>query len=458
MFQSLKRLALALPLAALSLGAVAVAASPAAAQLFDPETATLDNGMEVVVITNDRLPVVTHMVWYRVGGADEPRGKSGIAHFLEHLLFKGTTNAPEGEFSDAIRRVGGSENAFTSYDYTAYFQNVPVSALEEMMRYEADRMVNLDIDESDIGPERDVILEERRSRVDNNPAALFREQVQAATYLHYPYRIPLIGWKHEMERLGLRDALDFYDRWYTPSNAILVVAGDVTLADVLPLAEKTYGQIPARAVPPRERSVEPPQLAERRLEMTSDQVAQPSFSRRYLAPGYNWGDTEHAYPLQILAEVLSGGATGRLYRSLVVEQKIAASAGAWYSPDGVGPSGFGFYGSPRPGGDIGAVEAAIDAEIATLLADGVTQEEVDRAIARVTAAAVYARDGVSGPARIFGLALATGQTVEDVEAWPARIAEVTAEQVNAAARAVFRQDQSVTGILRPAPVTDRQEG
>jgi len=298
---------------------LALSLPAARAQVFEPETAMLDNGMQVVVITNERLPVVSHMVWYRVGGADEPRGRSGIAHFLEHLMFKGTTNAPEGEFSEAIRRVGGQENAFTSYDYTAYFQNVPVSALEEMMRFEADRMVNLDLEESDIGPERDVILEERRSRVDNNPAALFREQVQAATYLHYPYRIPLIGWQHEMAELGLDDALAFYERWYAPGNAILVVSGDVTLAEVMPMAERTYGRIPAREIAPRERAVEPPQLAARRLDMTSDQVAEPSFSRRYLAPGYLWGEREYAYPLQVLAEILSGGATSRLYRALVVE-------------------------------------------------------------------------------------------------------------------------------------------
>lgn len=437
---------------------LALTASPAVqAQVFEPETAMLDNGMEVVVITNSRIPVVTHMVWYRAGGADEPRGQSGIAHFLEHLLFKRTTNTEEGEFSEAIRKVGGSENAFTSYDYTAYFQKVPVSALEDMMRFEADRMVNLELFESDIGPERDVILEERRSRVDNSPSALFREQVQAATYLHYPYRIPLIGWKHEMEALDLDDAMAFYERFYTPSNAILVISGDVTMADVLPLAEKTYGQIPARDVPPRIRTKEPPQLSARRLEMESDQVAEPSFSRRYLAPGYLWGESEHAYPLQVLSDILSGGTTSRLYKSLVVEQQIASSAGAWYSPGGVGPSSFGFYGGPRPGGDIEAIEAAINVEIEKVLTEGVTQDEVDRAIQRITAEAIYARDSISGPANIFGAALATGQTVEDVEAWPDMIRSVTVEQVNAAAKAVFQEKQSVTGILRPA-ANPQQEG
>ncbi len=430
-----------------------VGTPPARAAVFDPETFTLANGLQVVVIPNHRAPIVTHMVWYKVGAADDPPGKSGIAHFLEHLMFRGTKTLAPGEFSAAIARVGGEENAFTGQDQTAYFQTVAVEHLELAMRLEADRMANLALGDAVVLPERDVILEERRQRVDNDPGAQLAEAVQSALYLNHPYRIPVIGWEHEMRGLATADALDFYRRWYRPNNAVLVVSGDVTAAAVRPLAEKYYGPIAAGPVPERGRLAEPPARAPRRVVLESPRVQQPSWSRRYLAPGYRTAEDGEAYALEVLAEILGGGPTSRLYRRLVIDSKVATVAGAAYEPDRLDTGSFALYGSPQAGGKVEAVEAALEAEIAELLAKGVTQAEVDGAKTLMLADAIKARDSLTGPAHIIGTALTTGGTLADVEAWPERIGAVTVEQVNAAARAVLRPEASVTGVLLAKPTS-----
>ncbi|MDA0340072.1 MAG: pitrilysin family protein [Proteobacteria bacterium] len=426
-----------------------VLAPTAQARVFDPTHFTLENGLEVVVVSDHRAPVVTHMVWYRVGSADEPRGKSGIAHFLEHLMFKGTDTLGPGEASKIIAKIGGNENAFTSYDYTAYYQTVAPEKLATVMEIEADRMVNLKLDPKHVLSERDVILEERRTRTDNSDAAKFREQVNAAMYLAYPYRIPVIGWAHEMRQLSPEDAIAFYRRWYAPNNAIVVVAGDVTAETVRALAEKYYGPISKRPIAKRDRVEEPPQVAPRRLSMTSAQVGQAQISRRYLAPSHGHGETAQVNALDILTEILGGGTTSRLYRSLVVTQKIAVSAGSWYGGDDIGPSTFGFYASPVQGRTVEDVEAAIDAEINALLETGVTAPELADAIKRLTRSAIFARDSVTAPARIIGAALSSGRSIAEIESWPEKIAAVTAEDVIKAARATFKIDQSVTSILLP---------
>ena len=422
----------------------------AQAKVFDPKTFTLKNGMQVVIVRIARAPVVTHMVWYKVGAVDEPRGQSGIAHYLEHLMFKGTKTLKSGEFSKIVTRNGGRENAFTSQDYTGYFQTVAADRLEIMMKNEADRMTNLVLSKEAIEPERQVVLEERRSRTDSRPISILWEQARAALYQNHPYGIPIIGWKHEIEALTRDQIIAFYRRYYTPSNAILVIAGDVTLEKVKPLAEKYYGAIPARAVPPRVRLIEPPQKAERRVIRVDARVRRPSFGRMYLAPSYNVGATKHAYALQVLSQILSGGATSRLNRSIVVDQKLATSAGAGYNPLVRDHSVFYVFGSPRPGVTVAKVEAAMDAEIAKLLKDGVTAQEVARAKQRLQDGAIFARDSLSAGARILGGALAVGRKIEDIEQWPARIGAVTVEQVNAAAKAVFKRNSSVTAILKPA--------
>ncbi|MHA1600734.1 MAG: M16 family metallopeptidase [Alphaproteobacteria bacterium] len=428
-------------------------ASLAQARVFDPETFTLANGLQVVVIENHRAPIVTHMIWYKVGAADELVGESGNAHVLEHLLFKGTKTLGPGEFSQIIAQNGGQENAFTSYDYTAYFQTVASDRLEIVMRHEADRMVNLVLTDAVVLPERDVILEERRSRVDNEPGSLLRETMQAAFYLNHPYRLPVIGWEHEIRKLSTQTALAFYRRWYAPNNAILVIAGDVNAHDVRHLAEKYYGKVPAKAVPERRRPAEPPQHAARRVTLHSARVRQPSLSISYLAPGHNSPGGEHAYALQVLDQVLGGGATSRLYRSLVVEQGLAAGTGSGYNPTAYDISSFDFYASPRPGVDMGKLEEALRVELAKVIRGGVTEDEVALAKRQLQAQAVFARDSLSTAPNIFGRALTAGRSVEDVENWPESIGAVTVEQVNAATRAVLLDEQSVTGLLLPEPTT-----
>jgi zinc protease len=438
---------------AVSLVVLGSLALPADARIFDPESFTLDNGLQVVVVTNRRAPIVTHMVWYKVGAADELPGESGNAHFLEHLMFKGTETLGPGEFSRIIARNGGRENAFTSHDFTAYYQTVARDRLEIVMRHEADRMHNLVLNDEIVLPERDVVLEERRSRVDNVPGARLSEMANAALYLNHPYRLPVIGWEHEVEALNTQTALAFYRRWYAPNNAVLVVAGDVTGQEVRALAEKYYGPIPARAVPERRRTEEPPQFAARRVTMESAQVRQPSLSITYLAPSYGSSTDGAPYALQVLEEILGGGSTSRLYRALVVESGLAISAGAGYSPTGLDSGRFVFYVSPRDGVEVERAEAALRAQISTLLAEGVSDREIATAKRRLKSASVFARDSLGAGANIFGRALTTGQSVEDVEAWPERIEAVTKAQIEAAARAVFRDEQSVTGVLLPKPTS-----
>lgn len=441
-------------LVATALSTATVGATPASAQMFEPETFTLDNGLQVVVVTNRRAPVVSHWVWYRVGTADSPAGKSGLPHFVEHLMFKGTDTLAPGEFSRTVARNGGTENAMTSSDFTAYFQNIAKDRLPIVMRMEADRMANLQLTDEVVLPERDVVLEERRSRVDNDPGARLNEQINAAQYLNHPYGDPIIGWFHEMETYSLEDAVAFYETWYAPNNAILIVVGDVDAAEVRPLAEATYGQIPERAVPERARLKEPPQEAARRVILEDARVVQPSLSRSYLAPSQNQAGWQKAHALDLFAEILGGGTTSRLYRSLVVEQGLAAAAGAYYRGSSLDTSTFRVYASPRPGVDLGTLEAALDEVLRETLEDGVSEEEVVRARQRMQAESVYARDSLSGAARIFGSALTTGLTIEDVEQWPTRIGTIRVDQVNAAGREVLQIGRSVTGLLQAPPSAD----
>lgn len=321
-------------------------------------------------------------------------------------------------------------------------------------------MANLALDPAHVASERDVVLEERRSRVDNNPSSQLWEQANAATYLAYPYRIPVIGWEAEIRDLGREDALAFYETWYAPNNAILVVAGDTTVDEVRRLAEATYGRVPSRQVPDRDalRGIEPPQLAPRRVELTSPRAEQPSWSRRFLAPGYGWAGIEgverrHLAALEVLSEILGGGNTSRLYREIVVAQGLAVSAGSWYSPEGLGPQTFGVYASPRADVEITELEAAMEAEIDRLLTDGVTEQEVATAVKRLRRAAIFARDDVLYPARLFGRVLTSGGSIEDVEAWPDRIAGVTPDAVLQAARAVLVPQRSTTAILLSNPAS-----
>lgn len=412
---------------------------------------TLDNGLEIVIIPDRRAPVVTHMLWYRVGGADEQPGKSGIAHFFEHLMFKGTKTYPAGEFSRKIAEIGGQENAFTSSDYTAYFQKVSPEALETMMTYEADRMRNLVLTDDVIGPERNVVLEERRSRVENDPGSILNEEVNATLYQNHTYGLPVIGWMHEIEKLNRTDAIEFYNRFYAPNNAVLVVAGDVDPEEVLALAEKTYGKIASStSLPPRVRPQEPEQNTARTVTMADPRVSVPSMRKLWLVPSYSTDTSGEAEALDLLSEILGGGLRSRLYQELVVRQGIASSAGAYYLGTAVDDTAFGVYGSPRGSATLEDVEAAILSEIDRLAAEGVSESELDKAKNRFVKSIIFARDSQSGMARIYGSTLVTGGTVADVLEWPDRIRAVTAEAVQRAAKNYLKRHRSVTGYLLPA--------
>jgi len=419
------------------------------------ETFTLGNGLQVVVIPDHRAPIVTHMVWYKVGAADEVPGKSGIAHFLEHLMFKGTAAHPAGDFSARVTSVGGNENAFTTDDYTAFHQNVAKEQLGLMMEYEADRMTNLVLDDAAVLPERKVILEERRMRIDDDPQSQLGDAIANALYQNEHYRIPTIGWAHEMETLDKTDAIAFYDRYYTPNNAIVVVAGDVTTDEVKKLAEATYGKVPRRAEPPaRNRPSEPPALASRTVTLADARVTQPMIERAYLVPSYISTGNADAEALDVLGEILGGGTTSRLYRQLVVEKAVATSAGAGYRGSTIDDTQFTVYAVPRGDTTLEALSADLDAVIADLVKNGVSDDELARAKRRIVANAIYAQDNHAMLARVFGEGLSIGQSVDDIQHWPAAIDAVTADQVVNAARSYLDSKRSVTGFLVGAPQAD----
>ena len=409
-------------------------------------TYTLDNGMGVVVIEDHRAPVVVHMVWYRAGSADEVEGQSGVAHFLEHLMFKSTDTLATGEFSSTVAANGGSDNAFTNYDYTAYHQRIAADRLPLMMQMEADRMNNLTLLPEEVATERQVIIEERAQRTDSNPGALAGEQIRAAQYQNHRYGVPVIGWKHEMEALTLEDARDWYDLYYSPNNATLVVAGDVVPADVLALAQQYYGVIAAEPdLPERTRPAEPPQRAERRMTFEDERVSQDYLTRSYLAPERNPGDQEEAAALVYLAEILGGSSfTSILGVKLTFETQTAIFTGAGYGADALDTSTFSLTVVPAEGVSLQQAEDAMDAAIGDFMADGVDPEQLARIKTQLHASEVYARDNVAGIANRYGAALSQSLTVADVQAWPDVLQAVTAGDILAAAEKVFDRNQAVT--------------
>ncbi len=409
---------------------------------------TLDNGMNVVVVEDHRAPVVTQMVWYRAGSADEKPGVSGVAHFLEHLLFKGTKTLESGEFSATVARNGGSDNAFTSYDYTAYFQRVAADRLELMMRMESDRMVNLQLGEDDIKTERNVIIEERNQRTENNPSALFREQKSAAQYLNHRYGVPVIGWQQEMYDLGLKDALGFYSVYYSPNNATLVVAGDVTPDHVRTLAEKYYGVIPANPdLPPRARPQEPRQMAERRLIFKDPRVAQPYVSRSYLAPERDSGAQEKAAALTLLANILGDGTNSVLAEKLQFDSRKAVQTAAYYSGQSLDDTTFTLIIVPAAGVTLQQAEDAMDEVLANFLETGIDEDQLARIKMQIHAAQIYARDDVGALANRYGSGLSQGLTIDDIQAWPDILQAVNSDQIMTAAHELFNRKNAVTGWL-----------
>ena len=440
----------------LIIGTAMLSLAPAAALAQSGPRATqftLPNGMEIVVVPDHRAPVVTHMVWYRVGGADEPPGVSGIAHFLEHLMFKSTDKIPNGEFSKIVSRLGGQDNAFTAQDVTAYFQRVSKDRLPKVMEMEADRMVNLKLDEKEVLTERDVILEERRSRVESNPNAILIEQMDAALYLGHPYRIPVIGWEHEMAKLSPQDALTFYKHFYAPNNAILVVAGDVSADEVRALAEKTYGKIPANPAvdKARNRPQDPPQRAPRRVDYSDPRAGNASFHRDYVVPSYMTAKPGEAEALDLLMKIAADGATSRLYKRLVVEEKIASSAGGAYSGSGLDYGTISLYAVSADGADmLPKIEASIDKVLQEIRDGGVTEAELKRARSSYIADYVYENDDQASLARRYGWGMALGRTVEQIEGWPDALRKVTVDDIKRVAGTYLDIKRSVTGYLTPS--------
>lgn len=410
----------------------------------------LANGMEVVVIPDRRAPVVTHMVWYRVGGADEPPGKSGIAHFLEHLMFKGTDKIPPGEFSKIVARMGGQDNAFTSQDVTAYFQRVAKEKLDDVMGMEADRMRNLRLDEHTVLTERKVILEERRSRVDNDPSSILSEQMMATLYLSHPYGVPVIGWEHEIRQLNRDDAMAFYKRYYAPNNAILVVAGDVEPERVMELARKHFEKLePDPSVGPRVRIAEPEPQAARRVVLKDPRAGKATLQRYYLTPSYTSATGREAEALELLAQIVGSSNTSRMYTKLVKEQKKATNASGWFGGLGLDHGRLGFYAIAAGDTPLEEVEAAMDEVLEDVIKNGVTDAELERAKNAVIADLIYDADSQSNLARTYGWNLAVGRTIEDVEKRPERLAAVTREDIQAAAKKYLDPNRSVTGFLIP---------
>ena len=424
--------------------------SPPVAAATQAAHFTLANGMLVVVIPDHRAPVVTHMVWYRTGAADEPAGTSGIAHFLEHLMFKSTDKMKSGEFSKVVASLGGQDNAFTAQDATAYHQRIAKAHLRKMMEMEADRMVGLHLSEKEVATERNVIIEERRSRTDNNPSAILEEQMGATLFFNHPYRNPVIGWKHEMAALTRSDALAFYKRFYAPNNAILIVAGDVTADEVRKLAKATYGKVkPQLDVKARPRPSEPPHTAPRRITYVDPRAGRASMRRYYLATSYKTAKPGEAEALDLLMKIVGGGATSRLYRTLVVEKKLAASAGGWFAGSGRDSGRIGVYGVAANGVSLDKLETETDAVLDDIRKNGVTAKELARAKKTYLADYVYEADNPTTMARRYGWALVVGLNVSDVEAWPERIAKVTLKDIKDVAKIYFDIRRSVTGQLVP---------
>jgi zinc protease len=417
------------------------------------ETAKLANGLEIIVIPDFRADVVTHMVWYRVGSADEAPGKSGIAHFFEHLMFRGTEKIAPGEFSKTVARLGGQDNAFTSYDYTAYFQRVPRDKMARMMEMEAERMQALIIEPTIVGVERDVILEERSMRVDGNPSGLLSEQMRARLHAGTNYAVPVIGWRREIEKLNADDAQAFYRRFYAPDNAVLVVAGAVRLADVLPLAKQHYGGLRASGRPRDARRVAT-QLAVadfQKPQILSDaRVTQKSWRRLYRLPQYDQTDAPLFAAADVLAEVLGGGLTGRLYQRLVVEDRLATGTGAYVDAARLDNGEFMFYASLAPKTRFGAIAEALDDEIDKAQNSLVSEAELARAKMQLVSDVIFARDNQQTMAQIFGQAAMLGLSAQDILDWPRRIEAVSAQDVRRAARLLLQRNHSLTGHLQPA--------
>ena len=418
---------------------------------------SLENGMRVVVVEDHRAPVVTHMVWYRAGASDENSGKSGIAHLLEHLLFKETENVENGEFSKTVAALGGSDNAFTSQDYTAYYQKVSKQYLDLMMYYESDRMKNLKISELDFNTEVKVVIEERSQRTDSKPGALFNEQNMASLYLNHPYGVPIVGWRHELDDLVLEDAIDFYKTYYSPNNAILIVSGDVDPKNMQILANKFYGSLENTIyLDVRKRPAEPPQIVERRLIFEDERVSQPYITRTYLAAERDQGQQREAAALTLLADLIgSDGIQSILGKTLQLDNNKAIYTNAYYNGLSYDDTNFSLIVVPNNDVTLLDIEAELDKVINTFISKGIDEDHLERIKFQYKAQQIYSLDSAYSQARRFGVALTSGLTIEDVLAWPKIIQDIKSAEILAAAVSLFKKESSVTGWIRK-PFEERE--
>ncbi len=412
----------------------------------------LDNGMKVIVKEDHRAPVAVAQVWYRAGSMDEVSGTTGVAHLLEHMMFKGTKDVPSGQFSKAIAAAGGKENAFTGSDYTAYFQQLQVAKLPVSFRLEADRMHNLVISDEEFAKEIKVVMEERRWRTDDKPQSLVYEQMRGAAFLSHPYHHPVIGWMTDLENMTAEDARNWYRRWYTPNNAILVVVGDVEPQAVLKLAEEHYGKIPPRLLPLRKAPVEAAQRGIKRLTVKAP-AQLPYLLMGYHAPALKRPDADwEPYALDVLSGILDGHASARLNKALVREQQVASAVGAGYDLIARGPSMFILDGTPSEGKGVADLEAALRAEIEKIKRDGVSEEELQRVKAQNVANRVYQRDSMFYQAMLIGEMETVGLPYQALDTILERLKAVTAEQVRDVARKYLIDDQLTVAALDPQPL------
>ena len=434
---------------ALLLGGVQPAAQ---AEVFER---TLKNGLKVIVQEDHRAPVIVQQIWYKAGSMDEPVGATGIAHVLEHLMFKGTHSVPAGEFSKRIAAAGGRENAFTNYDYTAYFQQLHKSKLPLAMKLEADRMRNLNLTAADFAKEIRVVMEERRLRTDDEARALLYEKMMATTYQQHPYQHPIIGWMSDLESLTVGDARAWYRRWYAPNNATLVIAGDVKADEVFALAQRHYGAIPRRALPPQRKFIEPKQVGIKRMVVKAP-AELPHLVMSYHAPALQNPEQDwKPYALQILAGVLDGNESARLNKHLVREQQVASSAGAGYDSTSRGPGLFTLEATPSEGKTVSDVEAALRREIAQLVKEGVSDEELQRVKAQVVAGEVYKRDSLFYQAMQIGQMESIGLPHRAIQVMLEKLQAVTAEQVRQAAEEILQDDSLTVAVLDPQPLSGK---
>jgi zinc protease len=435
--------------------ALVMTAAHAVAAPADTFEKVLGNGLKVIVKEDHRAPVLVQQIWYRVGSMDEQSGKTGIAHALEHMMFKGTEKVPAGEFSARIAAAGGRENAFTSYDYTAYFQQLHKSRLSLAMQLESDRMENLQVSDEEFGKEIKVVMEERRWRTDDDAHALMQEEMMAAIFQEHPYHNPVIGWMNDLQALTAEDVRNWYKRWYDPSNAVLVVAGDVNAQEVFDLAQRYYGKIPGHSMPVRRALDEPPQIGIRRITIKAP-AELPYLIMAYRAPVLrdprrDW----EPYALEVLAGILNGSGAARLDKALVREKRLASDVGVGYDSTARGPGLFMVEGTPSRGRSVAELEAGIRAQLARLSKEGVSEEELKRVKAQITAAEVYRRDSVFYQAMQIGEMESIGLSYKDIPLMLDKLRAVTAKQVQDAAGKLFSDDSLTVAVLDPQPLSGK---